>query len=131
MLYIGKAKDPFTEEVLQYKLSAANAHDAQIRLYDAMLKDNPFRCYATFEFWAEPAGEDDKTFAVFCRNAAHPEINREYYPDSFEEATGISDAMSAFYDDIEICFGWEGCWTHYDQDDVGMRLYSQFYMEAV
>lgn len=130
MLWIGKAKDPFLKSTCTWKLEAGSAKDAMDVFLGTVINHNPFFA-ACADLWVEPATEDDKTFAVFCRNAAHPETNRTYYPDSFEEAADISDAMSAFYDDIEICFGWEGSWTHYDQDDVGMRLYAQYYTEEV
>lgn len=126
MLWIGKAKDPLTKEVFTWKLDAGSAKSAMDVFHSTIITDNPFFA-ACAELWVEPADENDKTFAVFCRNAAHPELNRTYYPDSSREARDISDAMSAFYDDVEICYGWVGDWVHYDYDDVGMRLYSQFY----
>lgn len=129
MLWIGNAKDPFTGQVFTWKLDAGSAKSAMDVFLSTIITHNPFFA-ACAELWVKPADENDKTFAVFCRNAAHPELNRNYYPDSFKEATDISDAMSAFYDDVEICFGWEGSWTHYDMDDVGMRLYSQYYTEV-
>lgn len=132
MLWIGKAKDPFLGETFTWKIDAGNALDAQRHFEDVLRRHNPFFA-AVADAWVEPADdqpEDVKTFAVFCYDHGTGRCQNNY-PDTYDEAKDLADVMSNFYDDVEICYGWPGHWQHYDQDDVGMRLYAQYYTEEV
>lgn len=128
MLWIGKAKDPFTGEIFEWKINATNYMTAHDVFKDVLVHHNPFFANVAEE-WIEPADdqpEDCKTFAVFCYDHATGRTQANY-PDTYEDAVDLVDNCSHFYDDVEICYGWEGHWTHYDQDDVGCRLYASYY----
>ena len=133
MLFLGKVKDAFTGEVDTWKIDACSGADAQSVFIRMLIEKKPFH-YAVCDHWVEPADEqsdEDKTFAVFCYDH-RTGMAQNNYPDTWEEAAELADAMSNFYDDVEICYGWPGHWQHADQEDteVGSRLYSYYYQEA-
>lgn len=128
MLYIGKAVHAVTGDVLEWKIDASNATTAGIKLREIVMESYPMICLL-FNTWVEPAEdqpEDARTYAVFCYDHATG-MRQNNYPDTWEDAVDFADAMSNFYDEVEICYGWPGHWQHVDKDDVGLKLWCKYH----
>lgn len=134
MLWIAKAKDPFTGEIFDWKIDAPGYFEAKDKFSDIMSTRNPFFAAAA-ETWIEPADEQPADVKCYMITGANQHGHQTNYADTWAEACECSDLMADFYEFVEIAYGWPGHWKPIDEieedsRDVGKRLAASYYKEA-
>ena len=108
MKWIVKADSLVDDNIIEWVVMAENGADAEFIGYQLARKSSVADSGSVWIVPADDQPDEDKCYLV--QAFSYRFGAQKNYADTLEEAHEIRDDLCAYYEDVEILYGWPGHW---------------------